>query len=439
MASLSLPNLRHLQVLCSVARCRSVSAAAAQLPLSQPAVTQAIVGLERYFGTGLFKRHNSGMELTGAGAHCVARAERALQQLAASLEELKLGSAASQRSGMPPAATPGGLTAAQLQALMAIVEHGGFSAAARGVGVSRPTIHRAARQAEELLGVQLFESTSFGIRPTRAAEIMARGARLAVQELQQARAESSVEAAGATVIGALPLARSVLLPRALGEFTALAPGHRVTLLEGTYAALLAGLRSGQIDWLIGALRERAAPADVTEQHLFDDPLAIIMRAGHPLSGVRRYSVGQLARFAWIAPLPGSPLRTHFEALFSAAAVPIPATTLECNSLLAARALLLESDRLMLLSAQQIYYEQRAGLLIARPHPQGRVIRGIGLTVRRDWQPTAEQGRLLDILRNHSRHLAHSLEAAASSGTAQPAQQHKRRTRQLPSSQLESKR
>jgi DNA-binding transcriptional LysR family regulator len=412
----SLPNLRHLQVLCTVARCRSVSGAAAQLPLSQPAVTQAIVGLERYFGAALFKRYNSGMELTVPGEQCLVRVERALEQLAASLEELKLGTAAGQRIG-----TVAGLTAAQLQALMAIVEHGGFSAAARGVGVSRPTLHRAARAAEGVLGVPLFESTSFGIRPTRAAELMARGARLALHELQQARAESNAAAPGATVIGAMPLARSVLLPRALREFTVLAPEHRVTLLEGTYAALVAGLRSGQIDWLIGALREQAAPADVVEQHLFDDPLAIIMRAGHPLADARRCSVRELARFAWIAPLPSSPLRTHFEALFSAAAVPAPAATIECNSLLAARALLLESDRLMLLSAQQIYYEQRAGLLVARPHPRGRVIRRIGLTQRRDWRPTAAQGKLLAILRNQSQSLA----GAASTGFSAKPAKHRR--------------
>jgi len=411
-----LPNLRHLQVLREVARCRSVSAAAARLPLSQPAVTQAIVGLERYFGAALFKRHNNGMQLTAPGEQCLMRSERALEQLATSIAELNL---------VPTGRALAMLTAAQLQALMAIVEHGGFSAAARSIGRSRPTLHRAAREAEAALGVPLFESTSFGIRPTRAAELLARGARLARHELQQARAEANTAAAGTTVIGSMPLARSVLLPRALCEFTAQAPEHRVTVLDGTYTALLAGLRSAQIDWLIGALREQAAPADVVEQHLFDDPLAIIMRTGHPLARQRRCAARQLAGFAWIAPLRGSPLRTHFEALFSEAAVPVPAAAIECNSLQAARALLLESDHLMLLSAQQIYYEQRAGLLVARPHPRGRVIRRIGLTRRRDWQPTATQSKLLEILQLQSQSLA---AAASASAAAVPIASRERRAR-----------
>ena len=81
--------------------------------------------------------------------------------------------------------------------------------------------------------------------------------------------------------------------------------------------------------------------------------------------------------------------------------------LECNSLAAARAFLLESDRIMLLSAHQIHYEMQAGLLVALPHPAGNVVRPIGLTLRRDWHPTSTQRRLLEILRRSARAAAAS--------------------------------
>ena len=92
----------------------------------------------------------------------------------------------------------------------------------------------------------------------------------------------------------------------------------------------------------------------------------------------------------------------FARRFSAAGVPPPSRTIDCNSLAAARALLLESDRLMLLSAHQIHYELEAGLLHAMPHPIGNVTRSIGLTVRKDWRPTPTQARLLDLLREHAK-------------------------------------
>jgi DNA-binding transcriptional LysR family regulator len=74
---------------------------------------------------------------------------------------------------------------------------------------------------------------------------------------------------------------------------------------------------------------------------------------------------------------------------------------QCNSLIAARAFLLEGDYLMLSSDHQIHYDVRAGLLTALPHPGGRVMRSIGLTMRKNWQSTRVQSRLLDLLREMS--------------------------------------
>ena len=61
---------------------------------------------------------------------------------------------------------------------------------------------------------------------------------------------------------------------------------------------------------------------------------------------------------------------------------------------------------MLLSALQVHQELLSGQLVTLPHPQGRVVRTIGLTTRRDWRPTAAQQELIDAVRRaaavHSR-------------------------------------
>jgi len=298
----------------------------------------------------------------------------------------------------------------QLEALDAVVQHGNFSVAARARQVSQPSIHRSARELERVLGVPLFEKTSFGITPTRAAEELSRRVRLAFAEIEQARAEVhalSGGESGRTVIGAMPLARSYLLPAALLEFTQEHPQHGVAIIEGTYEHLLAGLRSGESEVLIGALRDPAPAPDIIQEHLFDDPLAIIVRAEHPLTRRRRLTAASLRNFQWIAPRAGSPLRVHFNALLASTGFEMPSPPLECNSLAAARAFLLESDRIMLLSAHQIHYEMQAGLLVALPHPAGNVVRPIGLTLRRSWNPTNTQQRLLEILRRSARAAAAS--------------------------------
>jgi len=398
------PNLRHLHTFREVARLGSVSAAARSVHISQPAVTQAIAGLERYFGSPLLLRRSTGVSLTAAGEICLARIERSMSQLRDAV------SATTRGIGTERASVERLVRSRQLDALGAVVEHGNFSVAARARHVSQPSIHRAARELERLLGVPLFEKTSFGITPTREAADLARRTRLAFAEIEQARAEVhalSGGESGRTVVSALPLARSYLLPAALLEFTQRHPRHGVAIIDGTYENLLAGVRSGESDILIGALRDPAPPADVMQEHLFDDPLAIVVRARHPLADGQRVTAAALGKFQWIAPRAGSPLRLHFDALHASTGLELPSPPLECNSMAAARAFLLESDRIMLLSAHQIHYEMLAGLLVALPHPSGNVVRPIGLTLRRNWHPTSTQQTLLEILRRSARTAAAS--------------------------------
>jgi DNA-binding transcriptional LysR family regulator len=395
----TLPNLRHLGVFLELARQSSISAAARAVHLSQPAVSQILAGLEAAFGARLLDRTSGGIATTEAGEHVRARAARALEQIRDGLAEA--GYARSARNLPGPAHA---MTTVQLQALAAVAEHGGFGAASQASGLARPSLHRAARQLERRLGIKLFETTTFGVRPTREAERLARRVRLAFAELAQARAE--VDALGGldtgrTVIGAMPLARSCVVPAAALEFSASYPRHQVAILEGAYDVLLEALRSGRADLLVGALRQPLPQSDVLQQHLFDDPLAIIVRSGHPLTAGAAPVAGELARYPWIVPRQGSPLRRQFEQLFERARVVPPGVSIECNSLVAARELLLDSDYVTLLSGRQVRREIEAGMLVALPHPDGRVTRPIGLTLRRDWRPTAAQQVLVRVLRSHA--------------------------------------
>jgi DNA-binding transcriptional LysR family regulator len=375
-----------------------VSAAARAAHLSQPAVTQAIGSLESEFGSTLFERTVQGMELTEAGRLCAVRVKRTLQRL-----QDAIAGAAQQPRGA--AAVMHGITARQLQALVVVLDAGGFGPGARAVGTTRATLHRGAKELEQRLGICLFETTSHGLRPTREALRLGMQVQIAIAELAQARAETSAAGGmerGATVIGAMPLSRSYMVPDAVLRFAARRPQHRVAILDGPYESLLDALRRGRADVLLGALRDEV-PSDVVQESLLQDPLAIIVRRGHPLDkltggGRRAPTAEALLSFPWIAPRAGSPLRRHFERLFVGLDGAPPAAAIECNSLIAARSLLLGSDRAMLLSAQQARHELAARELIALPHPAGRVVREIGLTLRRDWQPTAAQAELLDTLR-----------------------------------------
>jgi DNA-binding transcriptional LysR family regulator len=396
--SRAISSLRHLYALRAVRETGSVSAAARVLHLSQPALTQAITALEVEFGARFFHRTAQGMEPTEAGRICAERLARVLERLEAAViatnPQVRRSSSAAR-----------GITASQLHALVTVIEAGGFGPAARSVGMTRATLHRAARELEKRMSVTLFETTSHGLRPTREALRLALQVQLATAELAQARAEVASllgTERGETVIGAMPLARSRMVPEAILQFASRRPHHRISILDGPYDSLLDALRRGRADVLVGAMRGQV-PADVVEEVLFEDPLAIIVRRGHPLErmtlgGRQAPPVEALAEYAWIAPRSGSPLRRHFDRLFRGATRDPPAAPVECNSLVAARGLLLSSDRAMLLSSQQVHHEITAGELIALPHPSGQVVRDIGFTLRKDWRPTAAQADFLETLR-----------------------------------------
>lgn len=75
-------NLELYRVFYTVAKCGSLTKAAEELYISQPAVSQAIKQLENQLGTPLFNRMHKGMELTAQGGELIfADVERALQLL----------------------------------------------------------------------------------------------------------------------------------------------------------------------------------------------------------------------------------------------------------------------------------------------------------------------------------------------------------------------
>ena len=63
-----------------------------------------------------------------------------------------------------------------------------------------------------------------------------------------------------------------------------------------------------------------------------------------------------------------------------------------------RGLLRGSNRLTILSAHQMSLEEQQGLLQRLDFDMGATSRDIGITLRKDWQPTPTQSLFLQLLR-----------------------------------------
>ena len=394
-------NLRHFFALAHIADIGRLSAAAEKVFMSQSALTQALRKLEDSAGVRLFERAGFGVTETPAGKLLVRRSRRATNIVA--LAESAI------RSRHPGANIHSPLyrhvTTSQLRALSAVVATGSYSMAARRLGLAQPSVHRAAKEIEAIVGVALFPRGTRGIEPTGAAVEIARYANLVFAEIRQGFEEIRElrgESNSRISVGSLPLVRSEFLPMAIVQLLDKYPDARVNILDGPYVEQLHALRNGQIDWLLGALRNPAPVPEVVEELLFDQPLAVVVRPGHPLLADIAPPIEQLASLAWVAPRQDVPTRSFFDEFFLRSGVQTPTRIIECSSLIATRGLLLNSDRAALLSPLQVREDVLAGelaILIDQIPGSGRAI---GMTIRDNWEPTMVQAEFANMVRELAR-------------------------------------
>lgn len=397
-----LPNLRHLYAVTEIARRGSISAAANQVYLSQSAVTQGLLKLEQDLGEALFIRGTGGASPTPAGRVFLDRAERALGWLRIMERDIS----GRRRDALQPLHRL--LTTTQLRALIAIVDTGGFTRAAAQLGLAQPTIQRAARELEAVCQQSFFRRRPQGIEATWEARNLARHANLAFAEIQQGcqeLLELRGTMRGTLAVGSLPLAMTRLVPGAVNRLLNEFPETRVRIVDGPYEEQLLALLQGQLDVIVGALRNPAPSTEIVQESLFNDPLSIVVRPGHRLLARPAASARELSELDWIAPRGNTPAREAFVSFFRLEGLPVPEHVIECSSLVATRGLLLESDRAALLPARQVELELGAGLLAVMPRPLAGSTRAIGLTLRRGWKPTSVQTRFLQLLREHRREAA----------------------------------
>jgi LysR family transcriptional regulator, regulator for genes of the gallate degradation pathway len=379
--------LRLLRVAEAVARGGSAAAAADELHLSPSAISRAVAQAEARLGLPLFERGARGMAATPAGEALLKRVARALAQLGLAGGPLLAGRA----------------TDAMLAALAAVAEQRSETAAARTLGLSQAAVHQSLRQLEHAARQPLVQRSHRGSRLTEAGERMLLRAKLALAELRTGHDELAAlagRAGGRVAVGALPMACDVLVPQALSRLAKALPGVQVTLVDGTYEALVHRLRHGDVDLVVGPLRGVHAPGDVAEETLFVDRLLPVVRLGHPLASGRgrARTLADLLALPWIGPLPGTPARAAFERVFAAAGLALPPLALQTHSTPVLRALLQAGDAVALLSPWQVHGELAAGRLLALPVPLQGTERAIGLMQRRDGLASSAVERLLAALR-----------------------------------------
>lgn len=383
---MSLVSLRHLHAFNAVAASGGIRRSSESLFRASSAVARSVAALEESLGAQLFERKGRGMLLTAAGDVVRKRADRIEAELHEVREEaVRLR----DRSGAKTGGKVGGIEALlnerRLQAASLLAEAHHMPSVAHVMGVSQSAVSQAIARLEDMLGQPLFLRTAHGMVPTDAGRRWTESFERVLAELRHIPEDIAALAGvvlGVVSIGALPLARSQLLPVAISSVLKRHPQLQIRSLESPYEELTASLLSGRIDFIVGA--QRAGVGDAFESRsLFEDKAALVARAGHPLTRRSKLKLDDLGGYPWGLSRSGTPLRESLVQFFERQGKQPPSPAVETGDLALLRGLLVSSDMLTVLSAHQLHHEVRTGQLVVLPFEMPGMERTIGVTTRKN--------------------------------------------------------
>ena len=195
----------------------------------------------------------------------------------------------------------------QLTTLVAIADHGSFSAAARALYTVQSNVSGHIARLERELGVTLVDRQRGGL--TDDGILVVERARRVLHELDDisaAMASRGDEVRGDSRLGIIGTTARWLLPQLLVQLSLKHPGVHVTVHEGNTTGLVPRLVAQQIDAAIVHL-----PVDdpeVTVEPLFAEDLVLLLHTRHRLAQYDTIALAELAHEPIMLPPLGTALR-----------------------------------------------------------------------------------------------------------------------------------
>jgi DNA-binding transcriptional LysR family regulator len=203
-------------------------------------------------------------------------------------------------------ATPHGVELRQLEAFVAVAEHGHFGHAAQALHVSQPTVSKLIRRLEEQLGTPVFVRDNRNVMLSEAGAALLADARLALDHVARGVADARAVGAGQSglvVIGYSPAVRQTAAV-VLAAFTASHP--RVEVAHRQEYAIWLSRRVERADLDAAIVVSGRHPSALEAMPLRDVELACMVAAGHPLAERDRVSLADLEPHTIAAPQPDNP-------------------------------------------------------------------------------------------------------------------------------------
>lgn len=272
-----------------------------------------------------------------------------------------------------------GIKLRHIRAFLDIASEGGMSAAARAQGITQPALSRTLAELEDMLGQQLYLRQGRRLVLTDGGKLFRRHAALAIEALDAGAAALHPSTGGALRVGVLPTAATRVFPRVVLRFRALHPEIVLAVETGPHHHLIRLLREGRIDVMIGRMPDVSEMPGLRFEHLYEEDVILIGRAGHPLA--KRPLPEALTHSPLILPPSTALIRRTVDDYLASLGLTGVVPAVETVSLAVGRGICLVSDALWFISRGVIAEELERGLLQELPVHARFLSGAVGITRR----------------------------------------------------------
>lgn len=260
--------------------------------------------------------------------------------------------------------------------------------AAAVLNVSQPAASKTLKELEDLLGAPLFDRSHRRLALTPFGETFFRHASVSLAALRQGIDAARGAPEGETVrLGALPTVSALILPEAVRDLTARAPGLCCRVVTGPNGHLLALLRTGAVDLVIGRMAGPEAMLGLAFEHLYSERVVMAVRPGHPLLAAPDFAIGMIEDWQVMLPTPDSVIRAMVDRMLLAQGVTGLQNRIETVSTAFGRAYVRQSDAIWLISEGVVSQDVQEGQLALLPVDTSDTSGPVGFTTRIDMAPT----------------------------------------------------
>lgn len=294
-----------------------------------------------------------------------------------------------------------------LHCFLEVARLGSLSAGAQALNVSQPAASKTIRELEDILGTRLFSRASRRLTLTSAGRTFQQSAGAAIVELRRAQdlLRGGAHRRPRLAIGVLPSAATDLLPRACLAFRRELPDCKIRISTGPNWLLMAQLREGDLDMVVGRMAPVAVMEGLTFRQLYSEKVGAYVRQGHPLLADPA-PVGALVGYPLMLPPSGAVISPVVRAFLSRQGIDNPIAAFECVAHDVGRRIVAESDVVWFISEGVVREDVDSGLLVGLPLPTELLGGPVGMSMRdnADWPPeqirlmaalVAEAGRMTD--------------------------------------------